>query len=80
VQKAYAAAGVSLPRVVGPQMSAGRKISAGELAPGDLVAYPSMSHIGIYLGDGKVIHAPRPGKSVEITSLSSGFGVYARVS
>ncbi|SKB09615.1 C40 family peptidase [Aeromicrobium choanae] len=80
VMKAYAAAGVSLPRVVGPQMSAGRSVSAGDLAPGDLVAYPSMSHIGIYLGGGKVIHAPRPGKSVEITSLSSGFGVYARVS
>lgn len=80
VMKAYAAAGVSLPRVVGPQIAAGRKVSASELQPGDLVAYPSMSHIGIYLGGGKVIHAPRPGKSVEITSLSSGFGVYARVS
>lgn len=80
VMKAYAAAGVSLPRVVGPQMSAGRRISASELAPGDLVAYPSMAHIGIYLGGGKVVHAPRPGKSVEITSLSSGFGVYTRVS
>ncbi|WP_286928163.1 MULTISPECIES: C40 family peptidase [Aeromicrobium] len=80
VMKAYAAAGVSLPRVVGPQIAAGRSVSAGDLAPGDLVAYPSMSHNGIYLGGGKVIHAPRPGKSVEITSLSSGFGVYARVS
>lgn len=78
VMKAYAAAGVSLPRVVGPQMSATRRVSASELQPGDLVAYPSMSHIGIYLGGGKVIHAPRPGKSVEITSLSSGFGVYGR--
>lgn len=79
VMKAYAAAGVSLPRVVGPQMAAGRSVSASELQPGDLVAYPSMSHIGIYLGGGKVVHAPRPGKSVEVTSLSSGFGVYARV-
>lgn len=80
VMKAYAAAGISLPRVVGPQMAAGRSVSAAELQPGDLVAYPSMSHIGIYLGGGKVVHAPRPGKSVEITSLSYGFGVYARVS
>lgn len=80
VLKAYAAAGVSLPRVVGPQMAAGRSVSAADLQPGDLVAYSSMSHIGIYLGGGQVIHAPRPGKSVEITSLSSGFGVYARVS
>lgn len=79
VQKAYAAAGISLPRVVGPQMAAGRSISAADLQPGDLVAYSSMSHIGIYLGGGKVIHAPRPGKSVEITGLS-GFGSYARVS
>lgn len=80
VMKAYAAAGVSLPRVVGPQIAAGRRVSASELKPGDLVAYASMAHIGIYLGGGKVIHAPRPGKSVEITSLSAGFGVYARVS
>jgi cell wall-associated NlpC family hydrolase len=80
MMKAYAAAGVSIPRVVGPQIAAGRKVSAGELAPGDLVAYPSMAHIGMYLGGGKVIHAPRPGKSVEITSLSYGFSVYARVS
>lgn len=79
VLKAYGAAGVSLPRVVSPQMAAGRRISKGELKPGDLVAYPSMAHIGIYLGDGKVIHAPRPGKSVEITSLSYGFGVFTRV-
>jgi len=79
MMKAYAAAGVSIPRVVGPQIAAGRSVSASELQPGDLVAYPSMSHIGMYLGGGKVIHAPRPGKSVEITSLSSGFGVYARV-
>jgi cell wall-associated NlpC family hydrolase len=78
VMGAYAAAGVSLPRVVGPQMAAGRSVSAAELQPGDLVAYASMAHIGIYLGGGKVIHAPRPGKSVEITSVS-GFGVYARV-
>ncbi|MFI5425924.1 NlpC/P60 family protein [Aeromicrobium sp. UC242_57] len=78
VMKAYAAAGVSLPRVVGPQMSAGKSVPFSALQPGDLVAYASMSHIGIYLGNGKVVHAPRPGKSVEITSLS-GFSVAARV-
>lgn len=79
VMQSYAAAGVSLPRVVGPQISAGTPVPAAELQPGDLVAFASMSHIGIYLGGGKVIHAPRPGKSVEITSLA-GFSVFARVS
>jgi cell wall-associated NlpC family hydrolase len=74
VMKSFAAAGVSLPRVVGPQMGAVRSISMDALQPGDLVAYGDMSHIGIYLGKGKVIHAPRPGRSVEI----HGVGGYSR--
>jgi len=78
VMKAFAAAGVSLPRVVGPQMSAVRHVSMDALQPGDLVAYGDMSHIGIYLGKGKVIHAPHPGRSVEITGLSH-FSVAGRV-
>jgi len=74
VMKSFAAAGISLPRVVGPQMNAVRSISMDALQPGDLVAYGDMSHIGIYLGRGKVIHAPRPGRSVEI----HGVGEYSR--
>lgn len=70
VMKSFAAAGISLPRVVGPQMSAVRSVSMDALQPGDLVAYGDMSHNGIYLGRGKVIHAPRPGRSVEITGLA----------
>jgi cell wall-associated NlpC family hydrolase len=78
VMKSFAAAGVSLPRVVGPQMSAVRHVSMDALQPGDLVAYGDMSHIGIYLGRGKVVHAPHPGRSVEITGLSH-FSVAGRV-
>lgn len=78
VMKAFAAAGISLPRVVGPQMSASRHVSMNSLQPGDLVAYGDMSHIGIYLGHGKVIHAPHPGRSVEITGLAH-FSVAGRV-
>ena len=78
MMKAWAAAGVSIPRVVGPQMAAAKKIPMNELQPGDLVAYGNMQHIGMFLGNGKVVHAPRPGKSVEITSLS-GFSVGGRV-
>jgi len=70
VMKAFAAAGISLPRVVGPQMAASRPEPMDALQPGDLVAYGDMSHIGIYLGRGKVVHAPHPGRSVEITGLS----------
>ena len=78
VMKSFAAAGVSLPRVVGPQMSAVRHVSMDALQPGDLVAYGDMTHIGIYLGRGKVVHAPHPGRSVEITGLSN-YSVAGRV-
>lgn len=77
-QHAYAAAGISIPRVVGPQYNALRHISMSELQPGDLVFYASMQHVGMYLGHGRVVHAPRPGKSVEITSLS-GFSKAGRL-
>ena len=74
MQASWRAAGVSLPRVVGPQYSATRHIAMSQLQPGDLVFYGDMSHDGMYLGNGKVIHAPRPGKVVEIT----GLGGYSR--
>jgi peptidoglycan DL-endopeptidase CwlO len=70
MQASWRAAGVSLPRVVGPQYSATRHISMSQLQPGDLVFYGDMSHDGMYIGNGKVIHAPRPGKVVEIEGLS----------
>ena len=79
MQASWRAAGVSLPRVVGPQYSATTPISMGQLQPGDLVFYGDMSHNGMYLGNGKVIHSPRPGKSVEITSLSYGYSKAGRV-
>ena len=78
MQGSWRAAGVSLPRVVGPQYSAIRHISMGQLQPGDLVFYGDMSHDGMYLGHGKVIHAPHPGRSVEITGLG-GFSRAGRV-
>ncbi|MGZ5366329.1 MAG: C40 family peptidase [Aeromicrobium sp.] len=78
MMKSYAAAGVSLPRVVGPQHGATTPVAMSALQPGDLVFYGDMSHDGMYVGNGKVVHAPRPGKSVEITGLS-GFSKAGRV-
>lgn len=78
MMKAWAAAGVSIPRVVGPQYNASTPISMSSLQPGDIVFYGDMSHDGMYLGNGKVVHAPRPGKSVEITGLS-GFSKAGRI-
>lgn len=79
VMTSFAKAGISLPRVVGPQMAAVQRVSMSDLQPGDIVAFGDMSHNGIYIGNGQVVHAPRPGKSVEITSLNIGFTVAGRV-
>lgn len=69
---AWAAAGVSIPHFSGAQYGAGRQVPRSELAPGDLVFFYSPSeHVGIYVGGGQVIHAPRPGTSVRLTSISS---------
>ena len=78
MMKAWAAAGVSIPRVVGPQYGASRPVSMGSLQPGDIVFYGDMSHDGMYLGNGRVVHAPRPGKTVEITGLG-GFTKAGRI-
>ena len=73
VQWTYKSAGVQLPRTAREQSVLGTPIDADEMVAGDIVAFrhPRRGyHTGIYLGDGKFIHSPRRGKSVEITSLS----------
>ncbi len=69
-QAAWKAAGVSLPRTTYTQINAGRRVSRAELAPGDLVFfYSGISHVGLYVGDGQMIHAPRPGAPVRLAPL-----------
>ncbi|NEA96229.1 C40 family peptidase, partial [Actinospica acidiphila] len=64
-QWAYAQAGVALPRTSQAQRHAGRQVPLSEARPGDLVLYRSdASHVGMYMGDGQVIHAPYPGAPV----------------
>jgi cell wall-associated NlpC family hydrolase len=64
-QWAYAQAGVGLPRTSQAQRHAGRQVPLSEALPGDLVAYRGdASHIGMYVGNGQVIHAPYPGAAV----------------
>ena len=59
-----------LPHSSGALVSMGRRISVGELVPGDLVAYGSpVHHIGIYIGGGQYVHAPRTGDVVKTASI-----------
>ena len=68
----WRASGVGLPRTSGAQHAAGRKISRPDLQPGDLVYYYSpISHVGIYIGGGQIIHAPRPGRPVMVAPVDS---------
>ncbi|MBA2808439.1 C40 family peptidase [Streptomyces sp. KM273126] len=69
-QAAYRAAGVSLPRTTYAQIGAGQRIARSQLLPGDLVFfYSGISHVGIYVGNGQMIHAPRPGTQVRVAPL-----------
>jgi cell wall-associated NlpC family hydrolase len=65
MQWSYARAGVHLPRTSQEQRFAGRQIPLSEARPGDLVIYRAdASHVGMYVGNGQVVHAPYPGAPV----------------
>jgi cell wall-associated NlpC family hydrolase len=72
--------GLAIPRTAAEQQRAARPIALAELAPGDLVFFDIRSrrvdHVGVYAGDGRFVHAPRPGLAVTYGDLSHGF--YAR--
>ena len=70
MQAAYSSAGVSLPRTTYAQINAGQRVSRSELRPGDLVFfYSGISHVGMYVGDGQMIHAPNPSAPVRLAPI-----------
>jgi cell wall-associated NlpC family hydrolase len=70
-QAAWKSAGVSLPRTTYTQINAGTRVSKSQLRPGDLVFfYSGISHVGLYIGNGQMIHAPHPGAPVRIAPIS----------
>jgi peptidoglycan DL-endopeptidase CwlO len=70
-QAAWAAAGVSIPRTTYAQVDFGTRVTASQLSPGDLVFfYSSISHVGLYIGNGEMIHAPHTGDVVKIAPIT----------
>lgn len=79
VQQVYAKLGIPLPRVTYDQINQGAAVGVDKLRPGDLVFFDTDAskkgpdHVGIYIGGGKFIHAPKPGDSVKISSLTDSY-------
>ncbi|MFD7291109.1 C40 family peptidase [Streptomyces sp. NPDC059863] len=69
VMRAWAAAGVDLPRTTWSQRHAGKATTRAGLVPGDLIISNNGGHVQLYIGDGKVIHAPGTGRTVTTTQL-----------
>ncbi|MFF7732671.1 NlpC/P60 family protein [Streptomyces sp. NPDC007984] len=69
-QAAWKAAGVTLPRTTYDQVNAGTTVPLSQAQPGDLVFfYDDVTHVGIYIGNGMMIHAPKPGTYVREESI-----------
>ncbi|TQL20678.1 C40 family peptidase [Streptomyces sp. SLBN-134] len=69
-QAAWKAAGVTLPRTTYDQVDAGTTVPVSQAQPGDLVFfYDDITHVGIYIGNGMMIHAPKPGAYVREESV-----------
>ncbi|KAF4409916.1 MULTISPECIES: C40 family peptidase [Streptomyces] len=71
-QAAWKAAGVSLPRTTYDQVETGTTVGKAAMRPGDLIFfYDDISHVGLYIGDGQMIHAPKPGANVRVESVDT---------
>lgn len=77
VMYVYKENGIQLPRSVKQQYQAGRRVSKGALRPGDLIFFKTsrkrLSHVGIYVGDGRFLHAPRSGKRVSYANMNKPY-------
>lgn len=76
VQYVFRQNGVSLPRTAASQKSATPSISRSNLQPGDLVFFSNgggISHVGIYIGNGNMVHAPHTGDVVKVSSINSSY-------
>ena len=76
VQYSYSKAGKFVPRTTGQLWSALQPVATAEMKPGDVLFFRikgKMSHVGLYLGDSRFVHAPSSGRTVSVASLESPF-------
>jgi cell wall-associated NlpC family hydrolase len=70
----YGKLGVDLPHNAAAQYAVGRPVPRDRLEPGDLVFFHDLGHVGLYVGDDKMIHAPQSGGRVEVRRLAGHYG------
>jgi cell wall-associated NlpC family hydrolase len=82
VSWAYGQQGIGLPHFTGALWNSGTHVSSSDLAPGDLVFYNGLNHVGMYIGSGNFVEAPHTGDVVKISSMGarSGFVGAVRIS
>jgi cell wall-associated NlpC family hydrolase len=73
VRYVYAHFGITLPHSSYAQFDRGRRVSRGSLRPGDLVFFDGLGHVGMYIGNGRFIHAPHTGTRVRIETLAGWY-------
>jgi cell wall-associated NlpC family hydrolase len=73
VMYVYGRAGVSLPHGTAKQYRLGTPVSRNDLAPGDIVFFDRLNHSGIYIGDGRFVHASKTGDAVKVSRLDDAW-------
>ena len=75
VRWAYLRVGVELPHNSYALYGQGRRVSEAKMAPGDILFFEGLGHVGLYLGRGRMVHAPETGRNVEVVRLAgSNYG------
>jgi cell wall-associated NlpC family hydrolase len=67
----YGRLGLALPHNAAALFGVGRPVARRALRPGDLLFFSGLGHVGMYVGRGRMIHAPQSGRTVEIQALSA---------
>jgi cell wall-associated NlpC family hydrolase len=75
VRWAYGRVGVDLPHSSYALSGVGRSVPASRLAVGDILLFDGLGHVGLYVGKGRMVHAPETGRNVEVVALAAtGYG------
>ena len=71
VRWAYSRVGVDVPHSSYALYDVGRRVPVSRLAPGDVLFFQGLGHVGLYVGKGRMVHAPEAGRNVEVVRLST---------